>query len=89
MKSFSKRKGWLYNLVDGPYQGAEYRSGWMLPNGDRVPVDTELTFHTGVVYRLHQARWRSKSGTHSKDDMKFTKDGSPYMEYQWVVGSGE
>ena len=89
MKDFNKRKGWLFNLVDGPYAGDEIRLGWRLPNGSRIPVDEEIRYPTGVVYRRRQASWESKGKDHEAGDLKFNKDGTPYWEFHWITGTGE
>ena len=89
MKDFNARKGWLFSLVGGPYAGDEIRLGWRLPNGSRIPVDEEIRYPTGVVYRRRQAEWKSNGKDHSKGDLRYWKDGFPYWEFAWVEGTGE
>jgi hypothetical protein len=88
MKSYNKKRGWIYHLVGGPSDGAEYRSGWLLPNGQRIPVDPQLTFKSGAKYILTQARWKTRTTNHDRDELRFTKDNEPYMQYEWIEGSG-
>ncbi len=88
VKAFTKRKGWMFPLKGGPYEGHELRIGWMLPSGERIPLDDEIRYPTGVVYRRQHAKWRSSSGDHSAGDLRFNKDNTPYYEYVWVEGTG-
>lgn len=82
MKGFTKRKGWLFPLKGGPNDGVQIRIGWLLPSGERIPLDSEIRFPSGAIYKRQQAR--TKSG-----ELRFNKDGSEYWEYVWVEGSGE
>lgn len=89
MKDYSARKGWLFKLIDGPNAGQWIRLGWRLPNGERIPVDEQLTFPSGAVYRRHQACWKSNGKDHRANDLRFDKDGNPYWEFRWVEGTGQ
>lgn len=89
MKGFVKRKGWLFPLKDGPYAGHEIRIGWMLPNGERIPLDDYISYPTGVVYKRQHARWRSKGKDHMANDLRYQADGNPYWEYVWMSGTDE
>ena len=82
MKAFTKRKGWLFPMRGGPCDGTEVRIGWLLPSGERIPLDDEIRFTNGALYRRQQARLKS-------GEPRFNKDGSEYWEYRWVEGSGE
>ena len=89
MKNFSKRRGWSIRLVNGPYAGQEYRSGWALPNGTVLEIDKEISFETGVRYKREHARWKTGSKNHEAGELRYTKEGNPYYEYVWEEGTGD
>lgn len=89
MKAFTKRKGWLFPLKGGPFDGIEARMGWLLPNGNRIPLDDQILFPTGAVYRKRHAKWRTNGADHAAGDLRFNSDNTPYWEYVWVEGTGE
>lgn len=82
MKNFVKSRGWLFPLKGGPYAGHELRIGWLLPNGERIPLDEEIKYPNGTIYRKQRAYLKT-------GEPRTLSDGTDYFEYVWVEGTGE